>query len=93
MSDDRLYLWFDRDPTIFEPDSSIDDTPGVADIDLLATAITEGHLGTILPSRVHMSTHTRPDSMRTVRTIDIGRLLRDLGIQHRRCYQITLPDE
>jgi hypothetical protein len=83
-----LYLWFDREPGVFEPDASIEDTPGTADIDLLTAAIIDGSLGDLLPARVHMSTHKKPDSQKSVRSIDIGKLLRDHGIQHRRCYQL-----
>lgn len=93
MSDESvLFLWFDRDPTVFDPDLTIPDVPGTADIDLLSSAIREGQLGTTLPSRIHMSTRRKPENSRTVRTVDVGRLLRDLGIEHRRCYQITLPE-
>jgi hypothetical protein len=93
MSDSQtLYLWFDRDPEIFDPDHSIEDTPGVADIDLLTAAIMDGELGEILPARIFMATHSNPKEPRTVRSIDVGRLLRDIGVQHRRCYQISLPD-
>ena len=87
-----LYLWFDREPGVFEPDLVIEDTPGTADIDLLTAAIMDGKLGDILPSRIHMSNHQQPRGKRSVRTVDVGRLLRDIGVQHRRCYQITLPD-
>jgi hypothetical protein len=93
MSDSpRLYIWFDRDPEIFDPDYSIEDTPGVADIDLLTAAIMDGELGEILSARIFLSTHRTPTGPRSVRTIDVGRLLRDIGLQHRRCYQITLPE-
>jgi hypothetical protein len=88
----RLHLWLDREPGVFEPDLSIEDTPGVADIDLLTAAIMDGRLGDTLPARIHMSSFVRPEGKRSVRTVDVGRLLRDLGVQHRRCYQITLPD-
>jgi hypothetical protein len=88
----QLFLWFDRDPTVFPPDTTIDDIPNVADIDLLTAAISTGKLGKILPSRIMLSTHEQPASAKTVRTVDIGRLLRDSGITHRRCYQIELPD-
>lgn len=91
-NDSLLYLWFDREPMAFEPDASIPDIPGTADIDLLSEAILQGTLGTLLPARIYMSTHRSPDSSRAVRTIDVGRLLRDLGLEHRRCYQINLPD-
>lgn len=92
MSDSpQLYLWFDREPDIFDADLTIADTPGIADIDLLTAAIMDGQLGEILPARIHMSTHPNPESSRSIRTVDVGRLLRDIGVQHRRCYQITLP--
>lgn len=90
--DPLLHLWFDRKPGVFEPDLTIEDTPGAADIDLLTAAIMDGRLGEILPSRIYMSTHLNPEGSRSVRSVDVGRLLRDIGIQHRRCYQITLPE-
>ncbi len=83
-----LYLWFDREPGAFAPDLTIEDIPGAADIDLLTAAIMDGDLGEILPGRIHMSTHPQPESSRAVRTVDVGKLLRDIGVQHRRCYQI-----
>lgn len=93
MTDDSLlYLWFDRDPMAFEPDTSIPDIPGTADIDLLSEAVLQGTLGTLLPARIYMSTRQSPDSSRTIRTIDVGRLLRDMGVEHRRCYQVNLPE-
>jgi hypothetical protein len=88
----KLYLWFDREPGVFEPDHAIEDVPGTADIDLLTAAIMDGDLGDILPARIHMSPNIQPEGTRTVRTVDVGRLLRDIGVQHRRCYQITLPE-
>jgi hypothetical protein len=93
MSDNpQLYLWFDQEPGVFDPDLAIEDTPGTADIDLLTAAIMDGKLGEILPARIYMSPHQKPEGSRSVRTIDVGRLLRDIGVQHRRCYQITLPE-
>jgi hypothetical protein len=89
----QLFLWFDRDPAVFEPDHKIDDVPGTADIDLLTDAILEGQFGNTLPSRIHMSTQRSPENPKAVRTIDVGRLLRDIGVQHRRCYQIELPQK
>jgi hypothetical protein len=91
-SQPQLYLWFDHKPGVFEPDHAIDDIPGTADIDLLTAAIMDGQLGTLLPSRIHMSTHPQPEGLKSVRSVDVGRLLRDIGVQHRRCYQITLPE-
>jgi hypothetical protein len=94
MSDEPsyLFLWLDRDPRAFEPDLSIPDVPGVADIDLLTEALMSGRLGTVLPSRISLSTHREPRGSAGVRKIDVGRLLRDLGIPHRRCYHIDLPE-
>jgi hypothetical protein len=88
-----LYIWLDRDPLAFEPELAIEDVPGVADIDLLTSAILEGRLGDVLPARISMSTHREPRGSGAVRNIDVGRLLRDLGIVHRRCYRIELPHE
>ena len=88
----KLYLWFDRDPAAFPPDQAIPDVPGTADIDLLSSAILNGELGTLLPARISMSTRPQPESPRSIRTIDVGRLLRELGVNHRRCYQIDLPE-
>lgn len=87
-----LYLWFDRKPGVFEPDLAIDDVPGRADIDLLTAAIMDGKLGEVLPARIYMSTHQSPEGSKSVKSVDVGRLLRDIGVQHRRCYQITLPE-
>jgi hypothetical protein len=83
-----LYLWFDREPGVFQPDHTIVDTPGTADIDLLTEAIIDGTLGETLPARIYMATHPEPDNPRAIRSIDVGKLLRDNGINHRRCYQI-----
>lgn len=91
-TDPLLYLWFDRKPGVFEPDLTIEDIPGSADIDLLTAAIMDGKFGDILPSRIYMSTHPNPETSRAVRSVDVGRLLRDIGVQHRRCYQIIRPE-
>jgi hypothetical protein len=93
MSDSPLlYLWFDQDPEIFDPALTLEDTPGIADIDLLTAAIMDGKLGEILPGRIFMSTHRNPQGSRSVKSIDVGRLLREIGVQHRRCYHVTLPE-
>jgi hypothetical protein len=93
MSDRQyLYIWLDRDPLAFDPDHTIADVPGIADIDLLTNAILNGDFGDVLPARINLSIHRHPESTRSVRTIDVGRLLRDLGIQHRRCYRIEHPE-
>ncbi len=87
-----LYLWFDREPGVFEPDHTIEDIPGTADIDLLTAAIIDGSLGDLLPARIYMATNPTPENPRAIRSIDVGKLLRDNKIHHRRCYQIVRPD-
>jgi hypothetical protein len=88
----RLYIWLGRTPGAFDPDLEIDDVPGTADLDLLIAAIMDGKLGTVLPAKIFMSTHQSPEHSRSIRTVDIGKLLRDIGLDHQRCYQISLPD-
>jgi hypothetical protein len=85
-----LYIWLGRPPDAFEPDLEIEDIPGTADLDLLTSVIMDGTLGTILPAKIFMSTHRSPEQSRSVRTIDVGKLLREIGVEHRRCYEITL---
>lgn len=87
-----LFIWLGRPPGAFEPDKEIEDVPGTADLDLLTAAIMDGELGTILPAKIYMSTHRSPELSRSIRTIDVGKLLRDIGVDHRRCYEITLPE-
>lgn len=87
-----LYIWLGRAPGAFDPDMEIEDVPGTADLDLLTAAIMDGKLGTILPSRIYMSTHQSPELSRSIRTVDVGKLLRDIGVDHKRCYEITLPE-
>lgn len=87
-----LYIWLGRPPGAFDPDMEIEDIPGTADLDLLTAAIMDGKLGAILPAKIYMSTQRSPELSRSIRTIDVGKLLRDLGIDHQRCYEITLPE-
>ncbi|HET9015385.1 MAG TPA: hypothetical protein VFN57_07300 [Thermomicrobiaceae bacterium] len=84
-----LYVWLDAEPGVAEPDIVIEDTPGVPDIDLVLTAIVEGRLGVLLPSRIAVSPHAHPIS--GVRRIDVGRLLRERGIAHRQRFELLAP--
>ncbi|HUZ02225.1 MAG TPA: hypothetical protein VMU89_17905 [Thermomicrobiaceae bacterium] len=84
-----LYVWLDAEPGISEPDTLIEDTPGVPDIDLVLTAIVEGRFGPLLPSRIAVSPHAHP--ITGVRRIDVGRLLRERGIPHHQRFELLTP--
>lgn len=84
-----LYIWLGGDPRVSEPDTQIDDIPGVSDLELLARAIASGRLGRILPSRVSTSPHRSPGPT-GFRSVDVSRLMRDHQIPHRRCYEVLL---
>lgn len=73
------------------PDTSIEDTPGVADIDLLTEAILAGSLGNLLPAKLWMSDHLQPDPNR-IRPINVSKLLRDRSIPHRQRFELTEVD-
>lgn len=82
-----LYVWLDADPQVDEPDTAIEDVPGVPDLDLVLTAILEGRLGRYLPGRIAISPHRRPTGT-AFRRIDVGRLLREHGIPHRQRFEL-----
>ena len=81
-----LYVWLDAEPGVAEPDTVIEDVPGVPDLELVLTAIVEGRLGTLLPAQIAVSPHAHPIS--GVRRIDVGRLLRERGIPHRQRFEV-----
>lgn len=93
-----LYIWLQGDPRVSEPDTHIEDIPGVSDLELLAMAIASGRLGRFLPNRVATSPHQSPGPT-GFRSVDVSRLMRDHQIPHRRCYEVLLeqiqqaPDE
>ncbi|MGA7669566.1 MAG: hypothetical protein WBW04_04045 [Nitrolancea sp.] len=95
MSEDQeqaapdLYIWLHGDPRVSEPDTQIEDLPGVSDLKLLATAIASGRLGRYLPNRVATSPHRSPGPT-GFRSVDVSRLMRDYQIPHRRCYEVVL---
>lgn len=87
-----LYIWFSGDPHAGPPDAIIEDTPGVADIDLLAQAIIDGRLGRYLPPKLAYSPHREPNPSGT-RALDVPRLLREYQIPHRRRYELLNLDD
>ncbi|HET7035500.1 MAG TPA: hypothetical protein VFI42_07460 [Thermomicrobiaceae bacterium] len=86
-----LYIWLGTDPLGAPPDTEIEDIPGVSDLQLLGEALAAGHFGTIIPAKIALSTHREPNPS-GYRSVDVARLLRDLQIPHRRCYEL-LPRE
>jgi len=84
-----LYIWLHGDPRVSEPDTEIEDLPGVSDLELLAQAIAAGRLGRFVPSRVATSPHRSPGPT-GFRSVDVSRLMRDYQIPHRRCYEVLL---
>lgn len=87
----RIYIWLEGDPDAHSPDTSIEDIPGVNDIDQLAAAIMRGDLGRFLPVDLRYATHPNPINRRAIKSIDTARLLRDRSIRHRRRYEV-FPD-
>jgi hypothetical protein len=83
VSDRRLYIWLDRDPSSGPPDLWIEDVPGRRDLDLLAEAIRSGQLGRYLPTRLAISPHARPQHSTAVRSVNVRNLLRQYRIPHR----------
>lgn len=83
-----LYLWLEHDPLSGPPDTSIEDVPGVADIELLTQAILDGRLGRLLPAKLWMSDYEQPAPNR-IRPINVGKLLRDRSIPHRQRFELT----
>jgi len=86
-NEDRIYIWLEHPPDVAEADVTIEDVPGVNDLDQLADAIREGRLGRFLPVTLHFADHPRPSAKR-VRAVDVVRLLRDRHIRHRRRYEV-----
>ncbi|HEX2281910.1 MAG TPA: hypothetical protein VHG52_09125 [Thermomicrobiales bacterium] len=86
-----IYIWLDNNPDSHEADVTIDDVPGVSDLDLIAEAMMAGGLGRYLPTTIQFATHPEPQGNK-VRSVDTARLLRDRAIPHVRRYEITLPD-
>lgn len=86
-----LYVWLGNDPLATPADTTIDDPPGVSDLQLLAEAIVEGRLGQFLPIRIAISSHERPSSS-GYRSVDVARLLRDHRIPHRRRIEVLPYD-
>lgn len=91
MASENLYIWLDADPLVQPPDFVIEDVPGVSDLQLLARAIAEGRLGQLLPPKITVSTHERPN-FNGYRSIDVARLLQEYQIAHRRRFEI-FPSE
>jgi hypothetical protein len=89
-SNDLLYIWLDTDPASSQSDLTIEDTPGVSDLDLIAEAMMSGHLGRYLPVTIRFATHPDPQPNR-IRSVDTARMLRDRSIAHRRRYEIIQP--
>lgn len=85
---ETLYIWLEGDPMGAEPDIAIPDTPGVNDLDQIADAIREGRLGRYLPVTLAFSSNPRPTSPRSIRSLDVAKLLRDRHIRHRRRYEV-----
>lgn len=83
-----LYIWLDSNPDTSDADTTIDDVPGVSDLDLIAEAMLSGHLGRYLPTTVRFATHSQPNPDK-VRSVDTARMLRDRSIPHRRRYEIV----
>lgn len=90
MTHPPLYIWLDSDPLAMPADLTIDDVPGISDIDLVAEAIARGRLGRILPTRISISPHAKPHP-RAVRTLDTGRLLRDYQLPYRQRLELLTP--
>ncbi|HEU5425064.1 MAG TPA: hypothetical protein VFU72_16095 [Nitrolancea sp.] len=82
-----LYIWLGTDPLGTPPDTEIEDVPGVSDLQLLGEALAGGRFGTIIPAKIALSPHRSP-SASGYRSVDVARLLRDLQIPHRRCYEL-----
>lgn len=87
---DLLYIWLDTNPESSEPDTTIEDTPGISDLDLIAEAMLAGHLGRYLPGTIRFAEHPQPVPNK-VRSVDTARMLRERGIAHRRRYEIIQP--
>jgi hypothetical protein len=85
----HLYIWLEGDPESSPPDVSIPDQPGVSDLDQIAQAITDGHLGRYLPANIRFADHPSPTARR-LRSLDTAKLLRDRRIRHRRRYEVML---
>lgn len=86
----RLYVWLDSSPDGERADVTIEDTPGVSDLDLIAEAMLDGRLGRYLPVTILFATHPEPIP-KNVRSVDTARLLRDRAVPHVRRYEIVLP--
>jgi hypothetical protein len=82
-----LHIWLDSDPLAQPPDAAIEDTPGVSDLQLVASAIAAGRLGNLLPPKIAISPHMRPSS-HGYRNIDVARLLEDYRIPYRRRFEV-----
>ena len=87
-SAETLYIWLEGDPMGGKPDVSIPDTPGVNDLDQIADAMRNGRLGRYLPVTIAFSSNPQPSSARTIRSLDVAKLLRDRHIRHRRRYEV-----
>jgi hypothetical protein len=87
-----LYIWLDTDPESSQSDLTIEDTPGVSDLDLIAEAMVSGLLGRYLPVTIRFAAHPDPQPHK-VRSVDTARMLRDRSIAHRRRYEIIQTAE
>lgn len=83
----QLFIWLDSNPGGELANVTIEDTPDISDLDLIAAAVAAGRLGRYLPVAILFATHPEPLPNK-VRSIDTARLLRDRAIPHRRRYEI-----
>lgn len=90
-SEGLLHIWLNADPLVEPPDVAIEDIPGVSDIQLVARAIAEGRLGRLLPTKIAISTHERPN-FNGYRNLDVARLLQEYQIASRRRFEIFPTD-
>lgn len=90
MTNRPLYIWLDSDPMAAPPDATIPDTPGISDLDLIVQAIVARRFGAILPAKLAISQHERPHSPSGYRRVDIGRLLHERRIPHRKRFEVLL---
>ncbi len=89
MLERKLYIWLDSDPLVHPPDRAIEDVPGRADLDLLVEAIAAGRLGKLLPPKLAISPHRRPETPAGYRSVDLSKLLRDYQIPYRIRFELT----
>jgi len=89
MPERKLYIWLEGDPLAHPPDRVIEDVPGRADLELLAEAIVAGRLGKLLPPKLAISPHRRPETPGGYRSVDLTKLLRDYRIPYRVRFELS----